>query len=50
MSSTIWIIVGIIFVTVWLWIGWEIWNAPLVPDDYDMGDMEKEIWKDLNQK
>ena len=35
MSNEVWIAVGIIFVIVWGWIIWEIWTAPLMPDDYD---------------
>lgn len=29
-----WIIGGIILAVV-IWIGWELWRAPLMPDDYD---------------
>ena len=49
MSNIFWIVL-ILVVGIWSWIGWEIWNAPIMPDDYDMGDIEEEIWKDLNQK
>ena len=34
MSTTIWIVIGLVFVVVWSWIGWEVYNAPLMPDDY----------------
>jgi len=34
MSITIWIVIGIVVVLVWGSIIWEIWNAPLMPDDY----------------
>ncbi len=47
MSITIWIVIGIVVVLVWGAIIWEIWNAPLMPDDY-MNEEEVEIWKELN--
>lgn len=34
MDSSIWITIGIICVVVWGFIGWEIYTAPLMPDDY----------------
>ncbi len=47
MSITIWIVIGIVVVLVWGAIIWEIWNAPLMPDDY-MNEEEVKIWKELN--
>ena len=35
MSSSVWIAIAIIFVIVWGLIIWEIYTAPLYPDDYD---------------
>jgi hypothetical protein len=34
MDSSIWITIGIVCVVVWGCIGWEMYNAPLMPDDY----------------
>jgi len=28
-------IIGIVFVLVWIWLLYEAWNAPVMPDDYD---------------
>ena len=39
-------IIGIgttLFIGVWIWIGWELYNAPLLTDD----DM-KDAFKDMN--
>tara|TARA_B110000977_G_C10585592_1_gene302245 strand:+ start:255 stop:416 length:162 start_codon:yes stop_codon:yes gene_type:complete len=39
----IWILTGIIiFVAVWVWIGYELINAPLMPDDFEL--KEEDIW------
>ena len=32
MDRDIWIVIGIITLTVWSWIGWEVWNAPTDPE------------------
>lgn len=41
-------IIGIvIFVASWVWIAYEIYRAPLMPDDYDL--REEDIWKDLKK-
>ena len=39
-----WIIgIGItLFIGVWIWIGWELYNAPLLTDD-DMKDAFKDM-------
>ena len=40
------ILIGIgttLFIGVWIWIGWELYNAPLLTDD----DM-KDAFKDMN--
>ena len=42
MSSTIWIIIGIIFVVVWVAIAIEIYTSPIRPDDYDTREYKKE--------
>ena len=39
------ILIGIgttLFIGVWIWIGWELYTAPLI-EDMDMKDMEGEI-------
>ena len=46
MSSSVWIAIAIIFVIVWGLIIWEIYTAPLYPDDYGIED--EELWKELN--
>ena len=33
MTTSIWITVAI-FATIWSWCIWEIWTAPIMPDDY----------------
>tara|TARA_R110000822_G_scaffold2978_1_gene13619 strand:+ start:184 stop:375 length:192 start_codon:yes stop_codon:yes gene_type:complete len=43
MSPTIWIIIGVIFIVVWVWIGWEIYNAPMMPDDYQINLKEEDF-------
>ena len=35
MSTSVWITIGVIFIVVWGWIAYEVYNAPLMPDDYD---------------
>ena len=35
MSGTVWLAIGIVFVIVWAFIAYEIYNAPLMPDDHD---------------
>ena len=37
-----WIIGIVIFVAIWVWLAYEIWTAPLMPDDYDL--KEEDIW------
>lgn len=37
------LIIGIaFFVVTWLWIAYEIYHAPLMPDDFDL--KEEDIW------
>tara|TARA_R110001583_G_scaffold85745_1_gene224722 strand:- start:145 stop:378 length:234 start_codon:yes stop_codon:yes gene_type:complete len=43
-------IVIAVFVLIWCWCIWEAMNAPIMPDDYDMNDMEKEVWKELERE
>lgn len=34
MDRDIWIVIGIVALTVWSWIGWEVWTTPNQdPDD-----------------
>jgi|TARA_R110001583_G_scaffold1182_3_gene9841 hypothetical protein len=40
--STGWIIGIVIFVAIWIWITYEIFNAPLMPDDFEL--KEEDIW------
>ena len=42
MSTTIWMSIGIVFVIVWGIIIWELCNAPLMPDDFEL--KEEDIW------
>jgi hypothetical protein len=34
MDMMVYIVIGIVCVVVWSLIGWEMYNAPLYPDDY----------------
>ena len=36
------IILGAFFILSWCWIAYEIWRAPLMPDDFDL--KEEDIW------
>tara|TARA_R110001592_G_scaffold174387_1_gene413222 strand:+ start:589 stop:762 length:174 start_codon:yes stop_codon:yes gene_type:complete len=40
--STGWIIGIVIFVAIWIWLTYEIINAPLMPDDFELKD--EDIW------
>tara|TARA_B100000768_G_scaffold67753_1_gene65142 strand:+ start:569 stop:742 length:174 start_codon:yes stop_codon:yes gene_type:complete len=40
--STGWIIGIVIFVAIWIWVTYEIFNAPLMPDDFEL--KEEDIW------
>ena len=31
----------VIFVVVWIWCIWEAWNAPVMPDHYDMTEEDQ---------
>jgi hypothetical protein len=33
MSGTVWTVIGVVFVIVWVWLGWEAYNAPMDPDE-----------------
>jgi len=49
MSS--WLIGLIIFVVIgWIWIAYEIYRAPVMPDDYDLSIEEKKVWDELKSK
>ena len=43
-------IVGIVIVLGWLWMAWEMWNAPLMPEDYDLSEEEEAVLKDLKSR
>jgi hypothetical protein len=36
------IILGVFFILSWCWIAYEIWTAPLMPDDFELKD--EDIW------
>jgi len=36
------IILGVFFILSWCWIAYEIWKAPLMPDDFELKD--EDIW------
>jgi len=46
MSISVWIAIGLVFIIVWGFIVWEIYTAPVMPDDYGIED--EELWKELN--
>ena len=48
MSSAFWIGVIIFAIVFFGWLIWEAVTAPVMPDDYDMTNEEKKIWKELN--
>tara|TARA_R110000796_G_scaffold11225_2_gene37477 strand:+ start:330 stop:437 length:108 start_codon:yes stop_codon:yes gene_type:complete len=31
-------VIGIIFVLGWIWLAYEVYNSPTMPDDYDNED------------
>ena len=31
----IWKIIGIVWIVIWIYLIWEAWHAPIMPDDYD---------------
>ena len=49
MSMSIWWTIGVIAVIVWSLLIWEAWNAPVMSDDYDLTDEEREIRDQLKQ-
>ena len=49
MSTEIWIAIGVIFVVVWAIIIYQIFNAPLMPDDYGIDD-EYQQWIEDNTR
>ena len=36
------IVLGAFFILSWCWIAYEIWTAPLMPDDFELKD--EDIW------
>jgi|TARA_R100000081_G_C4755783_1_gene137001 hypothetical protein len=43
-----WKIIGIVaFVLAWAWIFYEVRNAPLMPDDFDL--REEDIWPEIER-
>jgi len=49
MSTSVWITIGVIFIVVWGWIAYEVYNAPLMSDDYDT-PWEKKTKNEKNKK
>tara|TARA_B100000900_G_C20226552_1_gene572099 strand:- start:64 stop:228 length:165 start_codon:yes stop_codon:yes gene_type:complete len=45
--STGWIIVIVLFVLGWLWLAYELYHAPLMPDDFDL--KEEDVWPDIEK-
>ena len=41
MSGTVWVVIGIVFVVVWIAIGWEMYNAPFDPDEEEVKERGK---------
>ena len=35
MSLNVWIVLGVIMIVIWAIIGWEAWNSPISPADYN---------------
>ena len=36
-----WIVIGIVFVVVWIAIGWEMYNAPFDPEEDEVNERGK---------
>ncbi len=45
--STGWIIGIVIFVLCWAWLAYELYHAPLMPDDFDL--KEEDIWPEIER-
>ena len=43
MTTTIWITIGVIFVIVWGFIIFEIYNSPILPEDYSFEEEDLNI-------
>ena len=50
MPTIVWVIVGTISVVFWSWLLYEAWNAPVMSDDYNLTEEEKQIIKKLDNK
>ena len=48
--GTVGIIATIVLVLYCIWMSWEIYSAPLMPDDYGLTEEEKKIWKEIENK
>ena len=46
----IWKILVILYVLGIIYLVWEVMNAPLMPEDYDLSDEEKSIMKDIESR
>jgi nitrate/nitrite transporter NarK len=33
-----------------IWMSWEIYTAPLMPDDYGLTEEEEKIWKEIEKE
>jgi len=43
-----WVTIGIIFAVVWVWLLWEAWNTPLMPDNYDIEEEDLDLENENN--
>ena len=50
MSGEVWIAIGVIVAIVWGVIIYQIYNAPLMPDDYGIIDDEYQQWIEDNTR
>jgi len=48
MSINIWIGIGIFYIVGMIYLGWEIYTSPIMPDDYGVKDVDK--WKGNKRK
>tara|TARA_Y100001963_G_C6733284_1_gene424981 strand:- start:333 stop:512 length:180 start_codon:yes stop_codon:yes gene_type:complete len=48
--GTIGTIATIVLVLYCIWMSWEIYSAPLMPDDYGLTEEEEKIWKEIEKE
>ena len=46
--GTIGTIATIVLVLYCIWMSWEIYSAPLMPDDYGLTEEEEKIWNNYS--